>query len=342
MGGESIFVFTNNILLFTMHKITLPLLAIFAMTSCATTYHQIATIGSSQIRVSDDGKFQYNENDLTIDYDFWSKYGKVGFVITNNTNDDVYIDLSRSFLVVNGMTFDYFQNRTYTSEQSSSHVSSSSYGGSNTIAYASGSASTIGNSTYADAVSSGTGRSFAINSTSSNTSKYGIEIKEKEGVWIPAHSSRYFCEFSLLEAPYRECGLPRDPLKKENASADFTENDTPYTFENRIMVIANGQEKHLVNSFFIQSITNLPESEAIEEYCEKDCSGNKTGEVLKIYKYRANNRFYINYEYDARSSNDRTGRRSTQTSPQTSTRTSLLTPRNESRSRFNDGPYGNY
>lgn len=68
--------------------------------------------------VSDDGTFSYNENDLTIDYDFWSDHGKVGFIITNNTNEDIYIDLSRSFLIVNGMTFDYCRNRTYKSKTS--------------------------------------------------------------------------------------------------------------------------------------------------------------------------------------------------------------------------------
>lgn len=325
-----------------MYKRLLPLLAILTMTSCATAYYQVATIGSSQMRVSNDGRFRYNENDLTVDYDFWSKYGKVGFVITNNTDDDIYIDLSRSFFVVNGMTFDYFQNRTYKSEHSSTYVSSSSYGGSNTFAYAngwaSGSASTIGNSTYADGLSYGSGRSltnaFARSSTSSSTSKSGIEIKEKEGVWIPAHSSRYFCEFSLLEAPYRACGLPRDPSKKENASVDFTESNTPYAFENRIMVVANGQERHLVNSFFIQNITNLPESEAVEEDDERDCSGNKTGEVIKIYKYRANNRFFIDYQFGGKTtgtSNDRVKKNSS--------RTSLGRTSNKSGSKFNDGLY---
>ena len=299
-----------------MRKRILLFLSILAMSSCATVYYQVATIGSPQMKVSDDGEFRYNENDLTVDYNFWSKYGKVGFVITNNTNDDIYIDLSRSFLVVNGMTFDYYQNRTYISEVSSTYVSSSAYGGSNTFAYASGwasgSASTIGNTTFADGVSYGSGRSmtsaFARSSTSSSTSKSGIEVTEKEGVWIPAHAARYFCEFSLLEAPYRKCGLPRNPSRNENASIDFTEDNTPYAFENRIMVVVGDQERHLVNSFYIQNITNLRESEAVQEDDARDCSGNKTGETIKIYKYRAQNRFYIEYKYGGQfstTSNDR-------------------------------------
>ena len=94
--------------------------------------------------------------------------------------------------------------------------------------------------------------------------KSTIETKEKEGVWVPSHTSRHFCEFSLLDAPYRECGLPRYPSRKDNASVDFTNITTPYAFENRIMVVNKGQERYLINSFYIQSITNIAESEAVE------------------------------------------------------------------------------
>lgn len=282
-----------------LKRILLPLLALMALTSCSKTFYQIATVGSHQLRVQDDGKYRYDEDALTIDYDFWSKYGKVGFVITNKTDEDLYIDLSRSFLVVNGMTFDYFQNRTYKSEHSSTYVSSSSYGGSNTFAYASGWTSGSGGSYGNFSYGSGSGRSMTNtslrSSTSSSTSKSGIEIKEKEGVWIPANSSRYFCEFSLLEAPYRKCGFARNPSRRESATLSFSENDSPYTFENRIMVVANGKERIVANSFYIKNFTNIPESEALEEETPRDCSGNKIGDKYFFNKYQANFRFYINY-----------------------------------------------
>lgn len=47
------------IIVYTMRKILLLFLAVMSLTSCATTAHfyQIATIASTQIRISDEGKF---------------------------------------------------------------------------------------------------------------------------------------------------------------------------------------------------------------------------------------------------------------------------------------------
>ena len=274
-----------------MFRRILLLLTVMSMTSCAASvYYQIATISSPQMSVSDDGRFSYNENDLTIDYDFWSDHGKVGFIITNNTNEDIYIDLSRSFLIVNGMTFDYYKNRTYKSKTSGIVNNSSPEKG---ITIASGKSMT---------------NVLANNVTSQDPYNYIIETTEKEGVWIPAHAARYFCEFYLLKDTYRQCGLPLNPSRKENASIDFNEMDTPYAFENRLMIMINGQEQRLVNYFYINNITNLQESKAIEQGYKRDCSGYLTGEKFKRCKYQASNRFYINYEYGGKlsaNSNDR-------------------------------------
>ena len=111
---------------------------VLALSSCATAFQQIASISSPQMKVQDDGKFRYDAGDIVIDYNFWAQNGQVSFVITNNSDNDVYVDLGRSFLIVNGMTFDYYQNRTYSSNSSSTVVSSSSYGASNTFAVANG------------------------------------------------------------------------------------------------------------------------------------------------------------------------------------------------------------
>lgn len=84
-----------------MRKILLLFLAVMSLTSCATTAHfyQIATIASTQIRISDEGKFLYNNSGIDIEYNFWSEYGKFGFIVTNDTNNDIFIDLSRSFFI---------------------------------------------------------------------------------------------------------------------------------------------------------------------------------------------------------------------------------------------------
>ena len=287
--------------------------SVLALASCGTAYQQIAYISSPQMKMRDDGKFRYNEEDIVVDYNFWSKNGQVSFVITNNSDSDVYVDLSRSFLVVNGMTFDYFQNRTYSSNASSTVVSSSAYGASNTFAVANGIANALsshygssGLSTAFSTVSeTSTTTSHSRRSTSSSTINRGVEFAEKEGVWVPAHSSRHFCEFSLLEAPYRQCGLARNPSRREDASVAFTENNTPFAFDNMLMLVVDGAERRLVNSFFIERITNLPEEQTYEEKSDVDCNGRSTGEKIRIHKYGSANRFYINYNLDSKSPTDR-------------------------------------
>ena len=269
---------------------------------------------SADWTVRDDGKFRYDEGDIVVDYNFWAQNGQVSFVITNNSDNDVYVDLGRSFLVVNGMTFDYFQNRTYSSNSSSTVVSSSSYGVSNTFAVANGMAnafaSAYGNSASSTAFSnlSGLNRSFGYSSrsTSSSTVNRGIEYGEKEGVWIPAHSSRHFCEFSLLEAPYRRCGLARNPSRSEEASITFDETNSPYAFDNMLMLVVNGEDHRLINSFYIDRITNILRDETYIEDEARNCNESRTGEKIHILKFSSPNRFYINYEFDSKSGdNDR-------------------------------------
>ena len=324
-----------------MRKLLL-LVPVLALTSCATAFQQIATISSSQMKLTDSGKFRYNENDVVVDYNFWAENGQVSFVITNNLDSDVYVDLGRSFLVVNGMTFDYFQNRTFSSNASSTVVSSSSYGGSNTFAVASGVAnalaSTYGNTTsgfsFGDAYGSSRTNAYSHRSTSSSTVNRGVERKEKEGVWIPAHSSRHFCEFSLLEAPYRRCGLARNPSKREDASISFTEETSPYAFDNMLMLVIDGQDHRLVNSFYIERITNLLREDTYTEEDLRNCDDSRTNEKVHILKFSSPNRFYINYDFNSKSGD--TDRVKKGSAMSVTTRTS----RRGSRRSYDDGVYG--
>ncbi len=264
------------------------ILLVFAVCSCATMYQQIATVSSPDIQLSNDGSFSYKSSDVTLDYNFWSEKGVVSFMLTNNTDKDVYIDLSRSFLVVNGMTYDYFQNRTFISNSTSTTITSSSYGNSTSSAYVSGTSS----------YSSGFGSASAYLSrkTTSNTRNAGVEYKEKEGVWIPPHSSRFFCEFSLLDSPYRQCGLARNPSKKEVSSVVFfNEQNSPFVFNNTIMLVINGKDQRLQNKFYIEQIENILYEETYYYVNAYSCDGSKLEENELILKYKSPDRFYLDY-----------------------------------------------
>ena len=330
-----------------MKKVLILLSTVLALSSCATSFQQIASISSPQMKLGDNGKFSYTEDDIVIDYNFWAQNGQVSFVITNNMDSDVYVDLSRSFLVVNGYTFDYFQNRTWTSNASSTYVVSSAYGASNTFAQAStiagAVASSYGNSSVAlggsDTYGSSRTSAFSRRSTSSSTVNRGVEIAEKEGLWVPAHSSRYFCEFSLMDVPYRQCGFARNPSKKEDASITFTQQNSPYTFDNIIMLVVNGKDRRLVNSFYVDKLTNIQEDQTYIEEDVRDCKDSKTGETVRIYKFASANKFYINYYYSNQSkstSDDRVKKSNSIFNP---VKNNASTKKGKSTKTFDDGLY---
>ena len=294
-------------------KRVIYLLGALTLCSCATAYQQIATISSIQKMAPDDGIYRFVEEDVSVTYDFWAENGQVSFVISNNSDSDVYVDLAKSFLVVNGMTFDYYQKRSYSSSSQNTIASSYTYGGSNTFARATGMANAHASSygDFTDASSFGVEWGTKSTSTTSqrittiSTVNTGIQYEEKEGVWIPANSSRKFSEFSLLETPYRKCGFVRNPWNNEDSTISFNERNTPYAFDNVLTIKIGDKEHRLVHSFYVENFSNYRRKQTYTKQPEENCDGTPTGYTLHIYKYYAANRFYINYSIMPNGASDR-------------------------------------
>lgn len=111
-----------------MRKVYFCLIVVFSsiLTSCFTyDYYQVCKV-SSELPTSEDGAYEYKNDICNVTYDFWTNGGAVSFLVSNNSADIIYIDLEKSFLVKNGIAYDYFLNRTIST--SSSVVSSQSTG----------------------------------------------------------------------------------------------------------------------------------------------------------------------------------------------------------------------
>jgi hypothetical protein len=48
------------------------------------------------VEVKEDGTFAYQDAMVTIEYDFWSEAGKFNFIVTNNTDENLYLNLGES------------------------------------------------------------------------------------------------------------------------------------------------------------------------------------------------------------------------------------------------------
>lgn len=294
-----------------MKRLIFLLLAVPLLTSCAQYYYQIATISSDQLELEGNGIYSYATPEYVIQYDFWDNSGVVRFSFENKTDSDIYIDLSRSFLVVNGIAQDYYQNRTWTNRTTIASTSSSGYSFGNAksssnsissrfnnyVSYQPKLTSTIG---FANTNVLGINQSYTV--TSSNTS--GIAVEEKEGVWVPAHTSKIFNEFSIMSYPYRECGFDRFP-SDDKSKMDFTVASSPVVFENRLYIKKDGVEIPIKNTFYISNLNNLSEKNATYKDFEKNCNGKDREENgIKTYMKDASpNKFYVKYINDG--SNDK-------------------------------------
>ena len=69
-------------------------------------------------------RMAYDDENCSIVYNMWGYHGDAGFIIKNKTKQMMFVDLSKCFMVNNGLTYDYFQNRASSSSSSSTKSTS--------------------------------------------------------------------------------------------------------------------------------------------------------------------------------------------------------------------------
>lgn len=284
-----------------MKKLSSTLIAAVALFCSACSplfYQQIATLSSENVSLKDNGTYSYEDGVMTIEYDFWSESGKFTFVVRNNSDDDIYLNLAESYFVNNGYAQDYYQARTYV--YTSRNVAST---GSTTSAAVAGQASVsagvAGQGLYGGvigvAASLGATKGYGASKTYSVASEKGmsVEFAEKAIVCIPAHSHKVFEEFSVSSSVFRECGFVRDPSRKENAVREYDGYSSPRVIENRLVFNMGDVTIPVTNIFYVSQYMNISSENATEYIKVEKCDGYKKD--VKVHKYSANNKFYITY-----------------------------------------------
>lgn len=240
----------------------------WCLASCApVVFQQIATLSSENVEFKSDGTFIYEDPILSVKYNFWSESGKFDFIVTNKTDDNLYLDLSESYFINNGYAYDYYRARTFVTVHSSAGNSS------NAVAWLSNAVNT---------------------DTSASYSGGYVEYAERPLVCIPAHSSKVFEEFSVASSVFRECGFIRDPSRRETAVKVYNALTSPRVIENRLVFRLCDITLPITNVFYVSKFQNIAYDNATEYMKVENCDGTKRD--VKVHKMAADNRFYITYD----------------------------------------------
>ena len=266
----------------------ISVLTMALLSSCSTLYVQTLSVKSADQGLASSEPYKYSDGNVVIHYDFWAENGDPGFVIENMTDQIIYVDLGKTFYVSGNTANDYFLNRTFSSSSSVE-----------VAAAATGSASAYG--VWYPSGFLGSLTKSLTKAAAKNSSK-GVSYEEKEIIAIPAHCQKRVSEYSILSSPLQDCSVKMFPNSK-GASFQFSNDQMPQ-FSNIITykVGEKGENKTILNKFYITGFTNMKETEAIE----KTKVGCKSTGTIKTYKLQNPNSFYIIYtsEHSNRYSED--------------------------------------
>jgi hypothetical protein len=266
----------------------LPILCCVLLSSCVTTsYYQVYKVKPASEVKQSGNSLVYEDENCKVLYDFWGEGGDVGFLIYNKSDKDIFVNMKESFFICNGIAYDYFKNREFTYFNSSSQSSVYSYSASNTYSAIASIVGAIAVSGYnyhgfkqTNSVAAGFGAdksisySASVGKNVSNTSSRGVSVKEKEIICIPPKSAKVISEYNINENLYRDCNLFLKPSKKKIKTSNFSEENSPFVFSNRITYSIDGQSApvRIEQHFFVSEITNYPEKEITEmKVVEKNC-----------------------------------------------------------------------
>lgn len=275
-----------------MKRLIYFLCLITSLTGCVSTeyFYQMYKTESDNLINSGKGTIIFQSNFIDIYSDFWSDGGNGSFMIYNKTDSNLYLDLGKSHLIINGLAQTYFQNRIFSKSSSSSISIGSSY----TTGYANKYTSYA---SYGGSYAKYSGITATSAAAATNATGFSVSYGEIRIICIPPKSGKAIDGFALISTPYRDCDLYRFPSKKSQPSKKFTNENSPLKFTNSITF---GFDEEVSNpiivelSFWVSEIDNFIRDNFIGirqiEYC-----GQKSLSKEDYYNYENPQYFFIRY-----------------------------------------------
>ena len=305
-----------------MNKLYYFLLVIFmySATACSSLYNYVQVFKieaadkefqKNALKQSENNLF-YEDNECAIHYAFWCDGGTMSFIFYNKTNKIMYIDLTKSFVIKNGIASDYYTGK----EWSNSKTTNITIGNTQTLVQAQSKTTNmnITNSSM-DIASLMTRTTVNNNIYNSNSANYfegkaiTVSYKEPDYIAIPPKASKLISSLYIKNNLLLDCDLERYP--EEKSTMEYSMDNSPLHFSNYITYnYGEGtSDTSIENKFYISSVTNYAAPSIIEFVKrEKPCQ-NLTNDTntkynpeypYTIYDLIVNidtsNKFYLTYE----------------------------------------------
>lgn len=258
-----------------------------ALSSChTTTYYQVYEMKTPELTTKE-SCLTYDNEDCSIMYNLWAPGGDASFLISNKTGKNLYVVLSKSFFIMNGVANDYYTGSIY-GKSVSSLVSS-----------------LLSESTSVSRIMSNDNRWFplnfsrGVNMTAGLSVVRSVETKEQEIVCVPPFASKSIPGFNIYNDVYKVCDHPRRNYPKTSSNPIvYSESNTPIIFRNRIAYTFDEEAKdikYLENKFWLSSIQNFKDKSATRKETYEDCESHRKNSY-RSFTVSAPNKFYNTYK----------------------------------------------
>jgi hypothetical protein len=243
--------------------------SIVLISSCSTTqtFYQVYSAKPISPAEMNKNTIVFEDNTCMIKYNLWSNGGDPGFLIYNKSDVPMKLLLENTHLIINGMVYDYYQNRTTKSQTT---VISST----NDLRY---------NSLY-------------------GVQNYGYLESDGEQktqlpvLNIPPKAARYINQFTLVNANKLHCDLPTYPTNERSVKTiSYTQENSPLKFYNYITYTIGMDTSVIETKFYINEVTNIPSKLMFNEIYTDECGRSLMYPELR-FKQSQSHSFYIRYQ----------------------------------------------
>ncbi len=259
----------------TLNYATLFLISLGFMSCKGVSYYQVYKTKSSTITSTGDKTMHYEDSQCRIDYNLWADKGDAGFTFYNKTEETIYIALDESFYVLNGMAYDYYQNRSFTNAQS-------------TVAQT---ARTTGIAQLGWLSLYNTASKTTTSGSSNSTT-----VAEAKIISIPSKTAKRISEFDINRTLFRDCDLYLYPTSRQVTSKNFSGDNSPLQFYNIIAYKVGTRETltKVRNEFYVSEITNYPEKDITKMIRSEFCN-EKSPRASLVFTEISPDKFYLHY-----------------------------------------------